>query len=107
MGQMLLYCRSIMWDVGIPQCAATIGYEDNNVCTAMAIAQKPTPRTQNIDIKYHVICQWVEQDLMKLVRVAPALNVAVIFTNQLEPLLFRRHYDYLMERVPPQYSVHY
>ena len=73
----------------------------------MAMAKKPTPRTRHIDITYHVICQWVEQDLIKLERVASILNVADIFTKQLGPLLFRRHCDYLMGRVPPQYSLHY
>jgi hypothetical protein len=107
MGRMMLYCRSVMWDLGIPQCAATIGYEDNDACTSMAMAQKPTPRTRHIDIKYHVICQWVEQDMIKLERVASIFNVADIFTKQLGPLLFRRHCDYLMGRVPPQYSSHY
>ena len=35
------------------------------------------------------------------------MNIADIFTKQLGPLLFRRHCDYLMGRVPPQYSAHY
>ena len=107
MGQMMLFCCSVMWDLGVTQCAATIGYEDNNACTSIAMAKKPTPRTRHIDIKYHVICQWVEQDFIKLERVASILNVADICTKQLGPLLFRRHCDYLMGRVPHQYSLHY
>ena len=106
-GRMMLFCQSVMWDLGVPQCAATVGYEDNDACTSMAMAKKPTPRTRHIDIKYHVICQWTEQDLIKLERVASALNIADIFTKQLGPLLFRRHCDYLMGRVPPQYSIHF
>ena len=26
MGRMMLFCCSVMWDLGVPQCAATIGY---------------------------------------------------------------------------------
>ena len=107
MGRMFLYCRSVLWDLGVPQCAATVAYEDNDACTMMAQAQKPTPRARHIDIKYHVLCQWVEQDLIKLERISTKLNIADIFTKQLGPLLFRRHCDYLMGRVPPQYSSHY
>ena len=107
MGRMYLYCRSVMWDLGVPQCAATIAYEDNDACTMMAQAQKPTPRARHIDIKYHVICQWVEDDLIKLERISSKMNIADIFTKQLEPLLFCRHCNYLMGRVPPQYSAHY
>jgi hypothetical protein len=45
-GKMSLYIHSIvLWDLHIPQEAATITYEDNNACTAIANAQKPTPRT--------------------------------------------------------------
>jgi hypothetical protein len=50
MGRMMLYCRSVMWDLGVPQCAATIGYKDNDACTSMTMAQKLTPRTRHIDI---------------------------------------------------------
>jgi hypothetical protein len=107
MGRMFLYCRSVMWDMGVPQCAATVAYEDNDACTMMAQAQKPTARARHIDVKYHVLCQWVEQDLIKLERIASRLNIADIFTKQLGPLLFRRHCDYLMGRVPPQYTRHY
>ena len=57
MGRMYMYCRSIMWDLVGPQCSVTIAYEDNDACTMMAQAQKPTPRARHIDIKYHVICQ--------------------------------------------------
>jgi hypothetical protein len=41
-GRMSLYIRSIMWDLQIPQEAATILYEDNDGATAMANAGKPT-----------------------------------------------------------------
>ena len=43
-GRMSLYMRSILWDLGVPQEAATILYEDNDGATAMANAGKPTPR---------------------------------------------------------------
>ena len=107
MGRMMLYCRSVLWDLGVPQCAATVGYEDNDACTFMAMAQKPTPRIRHIDIKYHALCQWVEQDLIKLEHIRTNINVADIFTKQLTTVLFRRHCDYLMGRVPPQYSSMY
>ena len=58
-GRQCLYCRSIMWDLGIPQEAATILYEDNDGATAMANAGKPTSRTRHIDIKFYAIQEWV------------------------------------------------
>ena len=103
-GKMILYVRSVMWDLGIPQHAATIAYEDNDACTAMANARKPTSRTRHMDIKYHVLCEWVERDLIKLERVDTSQNLADHFTKQLGPNLFHRHVDYILGRVPPQYS---
>jgi hypothetical protein len=49
--KIILFVRSFLWDLNIPQEAATLLYEDNNGCTAMGNAQKPTPRTHHIDIK--------------------------------------------------------
>jgi len=67
-GRMILFVRSILWDLGIPQAAATLLYEDNDACIAMANAQKPTTRTRHMDIKYNVLCEWVERDLILLGR---------------------------------------
>ena len=59
-GKMILFVRSILWDLGIPQQAATLLYKDNDACTAMANAKKPTPRIRHMDIKWHTLAQWVE-----------------------------------------------
>jgi hypothetical protein len=47
-GRMSLYLCSILWDLGVPQDAATILYEDDDGATAMANAGRPTPRTRHI-----------------------------------------------------------
>ena len=73
----------------------------------MANAQKPTPRTQHLDIKYHVLCEWVELDLILLSQVDTTVNMADHFTKQLGPTLFHQHLDYIMGHVPPHYSKHF
>ena len=104
-GKMMLYIRSILWDLGIPQHSASFLYEDNDACTAMAMAQKPTPRTRHMDIKFYALCEWVERDLIRLERIDTTINPADHFTKILSPILFRRHTDYIMGKVPPHYSV--
>ena len=42
-GKLLLFIRSVMWDLGVPQRPATVLYKDNDAFTSMAMAQKPTP----------------------------------------------------------------
>ena len=106
-GRMSLYCRSILWDLGIPQEAATILYEDNDGATAMANAGKPTPRSRHIDIKYYAIQEWVERDLIILTRIDTSLNMGDHFTKPLPKLLFYRHRDFYMGHVPPSYSPKY
>ena len=102
--KLLLFVCSVMWDIGVHQAAATILYEDNAACTAMVMAQKPTPRTQHMDVKYFSLCEWVKRDLIKLERVDTALNIADHFTKELNPLLFCRHTNYLLGHVPRIYS---
>jgi len=70
----------------------------------MANAQKPTSRTRHLDIKYHVLTEWTERDLLKLERVDTTQNQADHYTKQLTPILFYRHTDYIMGNVPPTYS---
>ncbi len=88
----------------VSQEAATVQYEDNDVCTAMGNAQKPTPRTWHIDIEYFSICEWIERDLMILERIDTTMNMSDHFTKGLSRALFHRHADYLLGHIPPVYS---
>jgi hypothetical protein len=104
LGKALLYVRSLLWDLNVPQEAASRIYEDNDACTTMANAQKPTSRTRHMDIRYIVLCEWVERDLIVLERVNTPINEADHFTKLLSRVLFHRHIDYIMGHVPPDYS---
>ena len=103
-GRMCLFVRSILWDLDIPQEAATIAYEDNDGCTSMGNAQKPTPRTRHIDIKYFALCDWIERDLIILERIDTSINPADHLTKILTRVLFHRHADFLLGHIPPRYS---
>ncbi len=103
-GRMCLFVQSVLWDLDIPQEAATVAYEDNDGCTLMGNAQKPTTRTRHIDIKYFALCDWVEQKLLLLERIDTSINIADHLTKILSRILFYRHADYLLGRVPPKYS---
>ena len=103
-GWMCLFVCSILWDLDIPQEAATVTYEDNNGCIAMGNAQKPTLWTRHIDIKYFALCDWVKCDLILLDRIDTSINLADHLTKILSRILFHRHTDYLLRHVPPKYS---
>jgi hypothetical protein len=103
-GRLALYVRSILWDLDVPQHAATILYEDNDGATAMANAGKPTPRSRHIDIKFYALQEWVERDLMVLKRIDTSINMSDALTKPLARILFYRHRDFYMGYVPPTYS---
>jgi hypothetical protein len=103
-GQMCLFICSILWDLDISQEAATVAYEDNNGCTAMGNAQKPTACTRHIDIKYFVLCDWVERDLILFECINTSINLANHFTKIILHTLFHWHADYLLGHVLPKYS---
>ncbi len=70
----------------------------------MANEQKQTSRTHHMDIRYHVLCEWVEWDLIILEQVDTTINEADHFTKLLSRVLFHRHIDYIMDHIPPEYS---
>jgi hypothetical protein len=65
-GKMILFIRSVLWDLHVLQEAATVLFKDNDDCTAMGNTQKPTSCIRHINIKYFNLCDWVERDLILL-----------------------------------------
>jgi hypothetical protein len=103
-GKLILFVQNVLWDLGVPQSAASILYEDNDACIAMANTQKPTSCTRHMDIKYHILCEWVERGLLVLARVDTSVNMSNHFPKQLGPTLFQCHVDYIMGRIPPHHT---
>jgi hypothetical protein len=101
---MSLFVHSILWDLDVPQEAATIAYEDNDGCTAMGNAHKPTAWTLHINIKYFALCEWIERNLIHLERINTSINIADHLTKPLSRVLFHRHANFLLGHVPPKYS---
>lgn len=100
-GKLILYFRSLLEDMGIPQQTATILYEDNNGALMMANAQQPTRRTRHMDIKKFALLDWVEQDLMILQNIKSTDNAADTMSKSLGKQLFYRHVDTIMGRRLP------
>jgi hypothetical protein len=102
-GKIILFFRSLLEDLGIPQATATVLYEDNNGALMMANAQQPTRRTRHIDIKHFSILDWVERDLLILQAISTHDNAADAMTKCLPRILFYRHFDTYMGRQIPNY----
>ena len=98
---MILFFRSLLFDLGYEQDDATILYEDNNGALMMANAQQPTKCTRHLDIKYFALLDWVERDLLILHSISTHDNSADALTKPLAKQLFYRHTDTLMGRRVP------
>jgi hypothetical protein len=100
--KMALYIRSILDELGVPQEHATLIYEDNEGALHMANASQPTKRARHLDIRHFALLDWVEQDLIRLSPISTTINgnEFVCFNR----ILFYRHMDSLMGRIPPPYS---
>jgi hypothetical protein len=103
-GKMILFIRSVLWDLDVPQEAATVLYEDNDATTVMGNEQKPTPCTQHMDIKTFSLCKWVDRDLMHMERIDTSINMDDHLMKGLQCALFHRHADYLLGHSLPKYS---
>jgi hypothetical protein len=87
-GKLILYFRSILDDIHMPQHHATILSEDNNGALLMTNAQQPTRRTRHMDVKTFAILEWVEQDLLLLENIRTSDNAADTMTKSLAKQLF-------------------
>lgn len=101
--KIILFFRSILQDLGIPQEEATVLYEDNTGALLMANAQQPTKRTRHMDIKHFSLLDWVERDLLILQDISTHDNASDAMTKMLPRQLFYRHFDTYMGRRIPDY----
>lgn len=102
-GKMILYLRSILFELGYEQHLPTVLYEDNSGALHMANAQQPTKRTRHMDIKHFMLQQWVLEDSLLLSPISTQNNISDAFTKCLGRIKFYEQFDVLMGRRVPHY----
>ena len=102
-GKYILYVRSILDEIGLPQDEATVLYEDNQGALLMANLQQPTKRTRHMDIRNFALQEWVQSDLLKLIRIDTSDNWSDVMTKATARTLFYRHMNYIMGKIVPEY----
>ena len=78
-----IWLRRLLKDLGEPQQGPTIILEDNQSCIAMSENPVFHYRTKHIDIRYHVIRDYVEKELVLLVHIPTKQQLADILTKSL------------------------
>ena len=106
-GKCILYIRSILDEINMPQEHATTLFIDNNGALLMGNSQKPTRCTRHVATKQFAILDWVEKDSMILKHISTSHNASDGMTKALGRILHYRHFDYIMGRIPPKYTERY
>jgi hypothetical protein len=65
-GKAILYIRTILEEIGLPQIEPTILHVDNNGALNMANQKQHIKSTCHMELKQFAIQQWVEKDLIYL-----------------------------------------
>ncbi len=106
-GKAILYIRSILNEIGVPQNEATTLFIDNNGALLMGNAQQPTRRTRHMDIKHFSLLDWIERELIIMKRIKTSDNSADALTKPLGRTLHYRHTDYILGKLIPSYAAAY
>jgi hypothetical protein len=102
-GKAILYVRSILDEINVPQEEATTLFIDNNGALMMGNAQQPTRRTRHLDLRKFALLDWIQHDLILMKRISTNDNCSDGMTKQTGKQLFYRHFDYIMGRMIPNY----
>ena len=97
-GKIILFVRSVLWDLNIPQEAATLLYEDNDGCTAMdhghiTLISNTSPCVNGLSVT-----------LSSSITPIPQSTCLTTSPNLCRHFFFHRHADFLLGHVPPSYS---
>jgi hypothetical protein len=82
-GQTAIWFRQLLADLGFRQDKATVIFEDNQGCIAMAKNPVSHERTKHIDIKYHFIRELVSNETIKVEYLSTEEMEADILTKSL------------------------
>jgi len=92
----IIYQRSVVAGLGFQQQGPTPVYIDNAATLLIANAERPTPRTRHMDIRWFAIQYWVALGLIVLEHIPGVHNIADVFTKILGWVLHTRHTRQLM-----------
>ena len=88
-----VHFRRLLHSLGIPQTEPITAYEDNSSVINLAIAPAVTTKSKHIHARYHLIRDYVNQKMVKMVKVPGADNPADLYTKTLATPLTARYGD--------------
>jgi hypothetical protein len=98
--QEALATRSKLTELGYPQAAPTVLFEDNQGAIALALNQVNNYRTRHIDVRHHFVRERIADKSVVLEYISTKLMVADALTKALSTALFRIFRDAMMGGTP-------
>ena len=93
----------VLADLGFEQTQPTPVYEDNRGVIHATQASKPTKRMRHVETRHFAILQWIEKDIIKVVKIDTADNSSDILTKATGRILFFRHMQTITGKRTPLY----
>ena len=81
-GNNIIWFRSFLDELGFPQ-DTTVMHEDNEACIKLSKNPQEHARTKHIQVRYHVIRQYVQDKLIKMVYIPTKRQLADLLTKSL------------------------
>lgn len=90
----VLWFRTLLGELGFPQETTTI-HEDNQACIALTKNPEDHKRTKHIQVKYHVIREYVAEKLVKFIYCPTKFQYGDMFTKPLNGNMLRSNLKHL------------
>jgi hypothetical protein len=90
------WISQLLNELGPGVCTKVVVCEDNTSAIALAKHDRITPRSKHIDIKYHVLQEWIREGKLEVMRVSTKLMCADVFTKNVGTNLLRNHRSIIM-----------
>jgi hypothetical protein len=104
-GKVILYVRSILDEIQVPQEDTTSLFIDNNGAMMMGNVQQPTRQTRHLELKKFALLDWITHDLVLMKWISTNDNCSDAMTKQIGKQLFYQHFDYIMGQMIPKYVI--
>ena len=87
----VIWCRTLLSELGFTQESATTIYEDNESCIKIATSPRKHPGVKHIEVRYHFIKDKISSNEIYLQSISTDDMIADLFTKQLSIQKFERH----------------
>ena len=98
-GNDIVYHRRILDELGFSQQNPTVLYEDNMACIHLSKKDGQINRAKHIDTRVHRLRELVRENVLTLIKIPTADQVADIFTKALPYQAFSKQRSVLMNSV--------